>query len=255
MPLCAYVDESGQLSHSRRSSDHFVLAALVCRDSNLVALDRLLARIKDALGRRETDQLTWKKIKKRRHRVTASEMIGSANFVRIIAVVVCKRHLEPRITDQDAAYLKTFEYLLQRMSWLAERHSTRCHYTLSHVKNFEVAKLPAYEAALRARGTGTEIKWDSLDPIGGRISNDTHTPRLQLADLVASATAKAFEEGLPLVGGGPADQTFLMNLAPRYMRGRNPHNSNVLTSYGLKMHPWKDRPEVQAHYPWLLPLR
>jgi hypothetical protein len=251
--LHAYIDESGQLSHSRLSSDHFVLAAIVCRDTNLPTLDRLLLRIRAELGRRETDRLTWKKLKKAGDRERASEMIGRARFAQVIAVVVCKRHLEPRITDQDEAYLKTFEYLLQRLSWLGKRHRTQTHYTLSHVKNFKVEKLPRFEAHLRRLGTATEIKWDHLDPLGGRISNDTNTPRLQLGDLAASATARAFEHH-PLLGR-PADRTFLMNLLPRYMRGEIPERPNVLTSYGLKMHPWKDRPDVQALYPWVTPLR
>jgi len=253
MTLHAYIDESGQLSHTRLSSDHFVLAAIVCRETNLAPLDRLLGRIKEELGRREDNCLTWKKIKKPDQRQTASAMIGRAQFVQIIAVIVCKRQLAPRITDQDEAYLKTFEYLLQRLSWLGRRWGTRTHYTLSHIKNFKVEKLPRFEAALRTRGTDTEIKWDHLDPLGGRISNDRATSRLQLADLVASATARAFEHH-PLLGR-PAEQTFLMNLLPRYMRGPLPERHNVLTSYGLKMHPWKDRPDVQELYPWLSPLR
>lgn len=249
----AYIDESGQLAHSRLSSDHFVLTAVACRDSNLDALDRLLVRLREELGRREGDRLTWKNIKRHTQRETVSEMLGRASFLQIISVVVCKRHLEPQITDQDAAYLKTFQYLLQRLSWLARRHETQAHYTLAHIKNFKVEKLPLFEASLRSLGTTAEIKWDNLDPLGGRISNDRQTPRLQLADLAASATARAFEHH-PLLAR-PADQTFLLNLLPRYMRGELAGRATVLTSYGLKMHPWKDRPEVQALYPWVLPLR
>jgi len=253
MALHAYIDESGQLSHTRLSSDHFVLAAVVCREGNLPVLDRLLARIRAEIGRRQNDRLAWKNIKKPAQRKTASEMIGHANFLQIIAVVACKRHLEPRITDQDAAYLKTFGYLLERLSWLGARFDTKTHYTLSHVKNFRVEKLPAFEAELRAQGTGTQVKWDHLDPLGGRIANDKHTPRLQLADLAASATARAFEHR-PLLGR-PADRGFLMDLLPRYMRGPYPGAANVLTSYGLKMHPWERRPEVQTLHSWVALLR
>lgn len=99
-------------------------------------------------------------------------------------------------------------------------------------------------------GTGTEIKWDYLDPLGGHISNDHLTPRLQLADLVASATAKAFETQR----GRPPDQAFLLNLLPQMFRG-DPNNANVLTSYGLKMHPWQRHPDVRVLYPWVEALR
>jgi hypothetical protein len=257
MALHAYIDESGQLSHSRLSSDHFVLTAVACRTHNLTHLDQLLSNIRTETGRREGDRLTWKNLKRPGHRTTASDLIGRATFLRIASVIVCKRHLRPIIKDQDDAYLLTFQYLLQRLSWLGKAYDTQAQYTLSHIKNFPVAKLPLFENRLRSLGTTAEIKWDHLDPLGGRISNDKNTPRLQLADLAASATARAFEHHRLLAR--PADRTYLLDLLPRYMRGsdvgKSPYARNVLTSYGLKMHPWKDRPEVQDEYQWVLPLR
>jgi hypothetical protein len=247
----AYIDESGQLSHSRLSSDHFVMSAVACRHQRLENLDRLLARMRNELGRGENDRLTWKKLKKSEHREKASEMLGRASFIQVVSVVVCKRHLRPLIKDKDAAYLETFRYLLERLSWLGYRWGTQVHYTLSHIKSFEVEKLSEYEATLRSYGTGTQIKWGHLDPLGGRISNDNHVPRLQLADIAASATAKAFETHR----GRPPDQAFLMNLLPALFRGESPQARNVLTSYGLKMHPWGNRPDVQELYPWIGALR
>ena len=63
---------------------------------------------------------------------------------------------------------------------------------------------------------------------------------LQLADLVASATASAFEPDT----FGNTEPRYLREMAPRLYR----HNGN-LTSYGLKMHPWTAA--VQAAYPWV----
>jgi len=227
------------------------MAAVVCRDQNLDRLDELLRRIKREIGRRDDQKLTWKKVKRPEHRAKIAEMLGSPRFIQIAAVIVCKRHLQPPIRDKDAAYLYTFRFLLERLSWLGARHEEQTKYTLSHIKGFKARRLPEYEANLRLMGTATEIKWDYLDPLGGRISNDSTTPRLQLADLATSAVARAFNSNLL----SPPDQGYLLSSLPSIFRGPVAGRANVLTSYGLKMHPWTRRPDVQALYPWLLPLR
>jgi hypothetical protein len=153
--------------------------------------------------------------------------------------------------DTDAAYLFTLRFLLERLTWLGKREGEGIAYTLSHVRHFETRKLREYEFRLREMASGTEIKWDFLDAWGGRIANDRRVTRLQLADLATSAIARAFEPN----PSGPADQSFLLALSPALYRGPNPQNDNVLTSYGLKMHPWAKRPDVRAEYPWVSALR
>jgi hypothetical protein len=246
--LHAYIDESGQLANTRRSSDHFVLAAIVCRDSNLVRLDRMLSRLKVELGRRPDDRLQWKNIKRPEQRTHVAQTLGQTKFIKIVAIVVCKRYLAPPITDLDAAYLFTLRFLLERLSWLGELHRDRTGYTLAHIKRFKALKLKDYEAKLGM--IKTEIKWEHLDLLGGRISNDLVTPRLQLADLTASATAKAFE-----TSETPSEPSLLRQLLPAFYRGQVAGNPNVLTSYGLKMHPWGQMPAVRERYRWVAELR
>jgi len=228
------------------------MAAVVCRDTNLDALGRLLSRMKAELGRRDSDRLNWKKIRHYGQRLTVAQMLGQSSFIQIASVVVCKRHLHPPMKDTDSAYLFTLRFLLERLTWLGKREDEGVKYTLSHVKHFETRKLREYEFKLREMGRGgTEIKWDFLEAWGGRIANDRRVTHLQLADLATSAIARAFEPNR----SGPADQSFLLALAPALYRGWNPANSNVLTSYGLKMHPWAKRPDVQRLYPWVSALR
>lgn len=221
------------------------MSAIVCRDRNLGHLNDLLLRLRAELGRAPDHRLNWKNIKGSDRRRTAARLIGQAGFVKVTSVIVCKRHLYPPLESSDAAYLFTLRFLLERLSWLGRRHSDVVDYRLSHWKHFRAIKLGNYEMLLRAAGSGTEIDWQYLDPYGGRISNDRVLEPLQLADLAASATARAFEE--------PSDQTYLRELLPCVFRGGVPGRPNVLTSYGLKMHPWRE--DVSALYPWLLELR
>jgi uncharacterized protein DUF3800 len=245
--LHAYIDESGQIGASATSSDHFVMSATVCRESNAEHLEALLLRLRADLNRRPTDRLNWKKIKEREQRLLAAQLIGGTTFLRTVSVVVCKRHLHPPITNTHVAYLFTLRFLLERLSWLGRKHGTITNYTLSHVKHFRKENLRSYETKLRELGTATEIDWRYLDQYGGRISNDTTVEALQIADLVASATARAFEPN----PSGPADPSYLRELAPRIYRGV-PGRENVITSYGLKMHPWNVA--TRALYPWVAEL-
>lgn len=144
------------------------------------------------------------------------------------------------------SYLYTFRMLLERLSWLAEDGRTPISYTLSHVRRFPLAKLRAYETRLRDLGTDTTIKWPFVDPHGGRLDNDQNVELLQLADVVASATATAFEPS-PL---GYTEQRYLEALSPRLYRSTRAGRS--VTSYGLKMHPWNDA--ARAAYPWVAAL-
>ena len=109
-----------------------------------------------------------------------------------------------------------------------------------------MSKLREYESRLRAMGNQTTIKWDYLDPKGGRLKNDQKVEELQLADIVASATQEAFE----LDPYGRTENRYLIELAPRLYRHPDPGRS--ITSYGLEMHPWNAA--VQALHPWILDL-
>jgi hypothetical protein len=249
LALHAFIDESGQIGVTDAASDHFVMSAVVCRDSNLGHLDDALAEIRQALGRAPGHRVSWKRTKKHEQRLRAVQILGGKQFVKTVSVVVCKRHLIPPITDTSVAYLFTLRLLLERLSWLGARHLTQTGYTLSHVKHFRKEKLRDYETKLREMGTDTRINWRYLDPYGGRISNDRTLQPLQLADVVASATARAFEANR----SGPADQTYLRELLPLAYRGTDPNAANVLTAYGLKMHPW--RRDMHQDYAWILPLR
>lgn len=242
--LHAFIDEAGVRSHSKASSDHFVMSAIIVADQDLLEAQQFLAQLRLDLNRRPGDTLHWVAIKRHEQRVHAAKTLGGQQWATISNVVVCKRHLNGQLPN-GAFYLYTFRYLLERMSWFARDAQAILSYTLAHITHpqMTMAELRQYEAALRA--TSTEIAWRSLDPKGGKIDQPSRVEMLQIADLAASATFGAFQSD----NFGNTEPRYLQELAPRLYR-RGPWAQ--LTSYGMKMHPWDDN--TKAAYPWVAAL-
>lgn len=198
-----------------------------------------MADMRANLRRRPGDPLHWVNIKGYSQRLHVARTLGSASFLTISSVVVCKRQFAAghQIHQEDVAYLYTLRYLLERLSWLGRAGGGAVEYTLAHIVRFQIARLRQYEARLKTEA-GCNIRWAYLRP--GKIDQPNRVEELQLADLAASATAAAFEPDLY----GNTETRYLTELAPRLYR----RNGN-LTSYGLKMHPWNAT--VQAAYPWV----
>jgi hypothetical protein len=245
--LQAFIDESGQRAVTRKSSDYFVMSAVVCRDINLPRTTELLASLRSDLGRHPEHRLHWKSLKLHDQRLHAATTVGQTGYLQLASVVVVKRLLVNTMPHEDYAYLYTFRLLLERLSWLAEDERTQLTYTLGHVQRFPKPKLRDYERRLRVPGAAPAIKWNHLDPKGGRIEKDTSIEQIQLADLVASGTREAFESN----AFGQTEPRYLREMVPRIYPCRRGGRRN-LPSYGLKMHPWND--EARAEYPWVAEL-
>ncbi|WP_168220911.1 DUF3800 domain-containing protein [Actinomadura sp. WMMA1423] len=238
------MDEAGQRSRTPKSSDHFVMSAVIIDDEHLAEASDCLAKLRVDLGRRPDDHLTWKNLRGHSLRLHASQVLGQQPWLTISSVVVCKRHITQGIEgiDDDLAYLYTVRYLLERLSWHARDRSRQSSYTLAHVIRFRMEKLREYERLLRA-DPDCKIAWTALDPRGGQLDQPQRLEFLQLADLAASATFAAFEPD----HYGNTERRYLENFSERlYRRGEN------LTSYGLKMHPWCS--STKAAYPWVAAL-
>lgn len=240
----AFIDEAGDRGHSARSTDHFVMSAVVMADTHLPAASALLAKLRQDLKRRPGDPLHWQNLRTHSHRLHAAKTLGGFAGAHIASVVVCKRDLAAkRVPDEDVAYFYTFRFLLERLSWFARDHGSVLDYTLAAIVRFKTATLRHYEQRLRAE-PGCNVAWHHLDAHGGRIDQPNRVELLQLADIAASATFKAFDPD----EFGNTEVRYLTELAPRlYRRPPGP-----LTSYGLKMHPWTDA--VTARYPWIAEL-
>ncbi|WP_280916697.1 DUF3800 domain-containing protein [Streptomyces sp. SPB4] len=241
--LHAFIDEAGVRSHSRASSDHFIMTAVVVADEDLTLAAQFVAELRGELGRLPSHTLHWVNLKKHEERVHAAKRLGDQRWATISNVIVCKRHLAAGL-DETQAYLYTLRFLLERLSWLARDSSAALTYTLAHIVRMQVAHLRQYEAALK--GQPTQIAWNALDPKGGKIDQPNRIEMLQCADLAASAAFAAFNTDR----FGNTEPRYLQELASRlYRRGAGPTS---LTSYGMKMHPWNGN--TKAAYPWVAAL-
>lgn len=241
--LHAFIDEAGVRSHSKASSDHFIMSAIIVADADLPAAASFLARLRRDLNRRPGDTLHWQNFRAHSDRLHAARSLGRQSWVTISSVVVCKRHLIATTQlNEDQAYLYTLRYLLERLSWLARDSVATLSYTLAHILRMETSKLRQYESILRTQGT--QIAWQALNPNGGRIDQPSRVELLQCADIAASATFAAFNPDR----FGNTEPRYLQELSPRlYRRG-----TSAITSYGMKMHPWND--STKAAYPWVTTL-
>lgn len=241
--LHAFIDESGQRARTKGSSAHFVMSAAIVPAPRLPDAAVALEEIRGSIHRKPGQYLAWKNIKAHSQRLCVVQSLAALPWLTVSSVVVCKEHLADAGLNDDMAYLYTLRYLLERLSWFARDQQQVLSYTLGHVVRFQMAKLRAYEQTLRGN-PDCKIAWGALDPKGGAIEQPQRNEMIQLADLVASATGAAFN----LDDYGNTENRYLCELAPRLYRRGN----GLLTSYGLKMHPWSE--STRAAYPWVAAL-
>ena len=139
MSLHAVIDESGQRARTAGSSDHFVLSAVVYRDVNAGLVTALLGELRADLGRQPGHRLHWSGFRTRPQRLWAAHELGRAQYLKIISVVVCKPLIAVALPHEHLSYMFTFRLLLERLSWLAQDHTSVLSYTLSHVRRFPLA--------------------------------------------------------------------------------------------------------------------
>jgi len=241
--LHAFIDEAGQRARTAKSSDHFVMSAVIVPDEHLADAAAVLAGLRTDLNRRPGDTLHWRNVKGHSQRLRIAQVMGQQPWLTISSVVVCKPHLTGPALDDDTAYLYTLRFLLERLSWLARAQRRVLDYTLAHIVRFKIAKQRAYEELLR-QSPGCRIAWKWLDPAGGAIDQPDRVELLQLADAATSATFAAFEHDT----FDNTETRYLVEISARLYRKPD----GTLMSYGLKMHPWSD--STRAAYPWVAAL-
>lgn len=229
--LIAMVDESGKTVHAERAEDHFVLSAVVFDETDRAKAEALHTHLCENTGsQRARTGLHFKDIASHGARRYMTHALGTRDWITIVSVVVCKRHLpsgDALIEDVPAQYNYTFRFLLERLSWIAERRHTQLTYVAATLGSAPPEGLASYEQALRH--SRTSIKWDHLTEPAGIMLPQADEPLLNLADIAASATAKAVEPD----SWGLVEPAYLRNLAPALYRSRD---GNV-KRYGIKLHP------------------
>lgn len=254
-----FIDESGQRSPSAKSSDYFIMSAVLVMETRLDHAREHLAELKKLTNRKPDHLLHWKKLSPD-HRSVVSRQLGSYIDLGYISVVACKRVLANQaqatvdvngesITfpmfpplSEDEAYLKTYQYLLERISWAAERANANVDITIEHTIRFKAKTLREFETQIK-QDPACSAKWEQL-PNGAKLRSKKDEDLLQLADVVASGIGAAFN-GHPANG---TDSSHIHAMAPRIWKG--PYGTPKMTTYGLKMHPWNDA--TRRLHPWLM---
>ncbi len=237
--LHAFIDEAGQRSATTAGSDHFVMSAVLVRDTRLAEVKALQADLRRQLRRQPDQQLHWNQLRRPADRVTAAAGLGGMP-VKIVSVVVFKRHLK-QLPHENLAYMFTFRMLLERLSWIAGQENDQVTYTLAHVRRFPLWKLRQYESNLRS--DPGSINWFAIRGLG-KVDQPRRIEQLQLADIAASATFRAFEPD----DRGKMHPEYVQSFAHRLYK-RPP---GLITSYGLKFHPSTDA--TRAAHPWVAAL-
>jgi Protein of unknown function (DUF3800) len=230
--LRAYVDESGDKGTSPTATDFFVMSAIIVDDAGRAAIQGRLAAIRNHLNKPSGTVLHFaRNIKDHGARVYVCRELAAVPNVTITNVILCKRFLTPgalMASDPQAVYLYTLRFTLERLSWIARDRGEQIIVTFAHVKNFPYQRLREYLATLR--GIPTSIEWQWIREL------------LQVADIAASSTLKAFQPDRHDV----TEERYVRELATCLYR-RPP---GALTSYGMKVHP----SSVAANFPWIATL-
>lgn len=258
--IYVFVDESGQRSQSKNSSDYFIMAAVLVRASAVEEAYRSLSHLKELTNRRPEHVLHWSKLNDR-HRQIVSSKLGQFTHLHYIAAVSCRRELRemsnkalnstaevdycavPRPQTADEVYLQTFQRLLEPISWFARLHDAQAEITIEHTIRLQNRTLHDFEI-LAKDDAHCAIDWLHVArPI--KMVHKSGEELLQLADAVASGIAQAFNGGR----GGVQNRSYVKAMLPRIWKGPNPHYPQV-TTYGIVTHPWDET--TKGLHPWLL---
>lgn len=230
-----YIDEAGDRGTTMGSSRYFVVAALIVDEQKDATARQELQLLKQALGRKSTDTLHFRKLT-HPQKVKACQEISTFSVQTFTSVIVCKRTISTPfpggglayISQPDPMYLWAIRLLLERVSWfIRDTCGGSCTVTFAHLKRFKAAKLHSYREALLY--TPTSIHWPSFAGHRFRLDAPNAIAMLQVADVCASAVFRAVEPDQY----GNREPRYLTELRPIVYR----RPGSAVTSYGLKVFP------------------
>jgi len=234
-----FVDETGDRGWGSKSSDIFVLSAIIVRDRDLAQIEAALSRIKRTLGKPDHATLHWaENIKDHSQRKLVAREIGGLP-ISITNVIVMKRHVDPettRLNDATSMYNYAVRRLVERLSFYMQKRGGEAVVTFAHVRRFPYQKLHDYLDRLRA--SDTYIRWN-LFTGKPKIDQPNRVPGLQAADLVAGCLWAA----LTTDRYGAYETAYLREIYKLLFIGPN----RKITSYGMNI---VGEDGAMDHFPW-----
>jgi hypothetical protein len=230
MRFRVYIDEAGDQGLGATSSVHFLVAAVIVRESKIASALSELSALGTALARGTEHPIHFRNLS-HSQKIKAAADAAMLPIDAISMAIMCKRHFldPPYIGQTDPMYLFAVRLVLERTSWyLRDQGATEALVTFAHVRRFRVSKLHDYRRALET--TPTEIHWTPFEGHPFQVSAPTEVRLLQVADIAASAAFKAIEPD----SYGNTEPRYLDNLGPKLYRYRP---SSAITNYGLRVYP------------------
>lgn len=223
-----FVDETGDRGWGVKSSDIFVLSAIVVRDRDTPQLQAALDQINATLQKPPGTTLHWaENIKSHDQRKMVARTLGALP-ITITNVIVMKRHVDSsktRLSDATSMYNYAIRRLIERLSFCMQRNDGQAVVTFAHVRRFPYRKLYDYLDRLKARDD-TSIRWN-LFTGRPRIDQPNRVPGLQVADLVAGCLWSALRADR----FGDYETAYLREIYRRLFIGPN----RKITSYGMNI--------------------
>lgn len=258
----AYIDESGDEGFKfrrnvseQKSSDWFILAALVTRKKTDLATVKIIDKIRIELKLHPKKHIHWKDLK-HPQKVRYAQIISTLR-TRLVAVCVHKPSLlEPeKFQDRYRLYFYAVRYLLERISWLVrDSHNPdkwggdgTVELLFSNRQGMSYDEMRDYLRLLHKHqetGQDIRIEFDKVPINKLKTRTPGRSMGLQLADAIAGAFFNALEQDKY----GNTEPRYLHTIANIIYR----HEQNLL-GYGFKIVPKEALQSLitKEHLKWL----
>jgi hypothetical protein len=233
-----YIDEAGDRGWGGRSSETFVVSAVIVKDADDKAVRQSVDQLSSQLGKSPGTVLHWaENVRTHTSRKHCAREIAKLP-VTLANVVIVKNSLMGQgsaLSDASHQYNYAIRRLLERITWYVDDQGGEAVLTFAHVRRFPYSKMKAYFALLQAQGS--QIRWNSIRSY--KIDQPNRVRLLQLADLVAGCVYAAVRAD----EFGDHEPAYLLTIAPLvYVRGKA-----KVTSYGFNI---IGTPNCMNVYPW-----
>lgn len=194
------IDESGDqgftFTGEHRSSEWFVLSAIVFPISNAAPVQEAILELKPKIGCDLRKHVHFKSLKAEQRRIAATSVAELKDFVRACVVMIHKPCLQSpeAFGEKNRLYFYSVRLLLERVSWLcsAAREHREKKFGNGTAKVIfssmtEVSRQHIGDYFQILRNTPTSIDWNVINPTQFETLSPNRRPGLQVADIVAGS--------------------------------------------------------------------
>lgn len=242
-----YIDESGDEGFKPGSTDWFVVAAVIVRREDDLAVSACVDKMKAAFGVAADRPLHW--VKRRNHsdrRFMVRELAGQPIWVS--AVAMNKRGLQrsDKLQQPPALYLYATRFLLERVTGWIDLQGGTCEVTFEHRASLSVETIREYITYI-SQQSERPLKLE----VARHITSEAKAQRkmLQIADIVSGCVYAALQKDRL----GLTEPSYLLALGNKLIS----NSYGRVHGWGLKLFP--DNPfwlaeEDGESYGWLMRL-